>query len=84
MILKPCPFCGGKAKLHMRQIRFLGWNGLGDKKIRMGAQVFCNRCFARGALYSADVINPCGPFTDDAGYEWIVEEAQKAWNRRIE
>ena len=82
--LKPCPFCEGKAKLSTRQLRFIGQNYLGDKKIRMGAQVVCNRCHARGSLYMADVINPYNKNLKDAGFDWIKESAIKAWNRRAE
>lgn len=82
--LKPCPFCGGKAKLHTRQLKFIGQNYYGDKKIRMGAQVFCNRCLARGTLYRVDVVNPYSKNLKDAGYDWICDSACESWNRRAE
>lgn len=79
--LKPCPFCGGRARLSMRQMGFIGQNYLGDKKIYMGAQVICNRCKARGPLYGGVVVNPYGE-KKDASFEWMTREAEEAWNRR--
>lgn len=81
--LKPCPFCNGNAKLQVRQIKFLGQNCFGDKKIRMGAQVICNRCKARGTLYAGNIVNPYDRFSENKAYDWMKESAQKAWNRRI-
>ena len=77
---KLCPFCGGSAKLHTRQLRFIGQNALGDKKVRLGAQYVCGQCHARGPLYTADVINPHRK-TGEA-YDWITRQAQTAWNWR--
>ena len=83
MELKPCPFCGGKAKLHTRQLRFIGQNYLGSKKIRMAAQVFCNRCKARGAVFSGEVIDPWNK-DFNAPFDWMKEQAVVAWNRRAD
>ena len=81
--LKRCPFCGGKAKASMRQIRFIGQNYLGDKKIYMGAQVICNRCKARGPLYSKAVVNPYSvSFEKIHILDTMKKEAEEAWNRR--
>lgn len=82
--LQPCPFCGGNAKLHIRQIRFVGQNDFGDKKIRCGAQVICNRCKARGPLYTGVVKNPSVRADKNGSevYVWITREAAEAWNRR--
>ena len=79
---KACPFCGGRARYHARQIRFIGQNELGDKKIRMGGQYICDRGQARGPIYTADVVNPgtCGNVRD----KWLREQAKAAWNRRAE
>ena len=80
----PCPFCGGKAKLHTRQLRFIGQNYLGDKKIKVGAQVICGRCKSRGPLFTGVVINPWqADRKEDATYRWITREATDAWNRRV-
>lgn len=48
--LKPCPFCGGKGHISSREILYLGQNYFGAKKIKMGVQVICGRCKARGGL----------------------------------
>lgn len=83
MELKPCPFCGGRGKLSVRQMRFIGQNYQGDKKIKMGAQVICNRCKSRGSLFSANVVNPYSRNNHDVGYAWIKEQAIKSWNWRV-
>lgn len=54
--LKPCPFCGGKGHLSTREIRFMGQNYFGAKKIHMGAQIICGRCRARGGVATGTVI----------------------------
>ena len=77
--LKKCPFCKGKATLHTRQIRFIGQNYFGSKKIRMGAQVICNKCKARGPLYTGPVIDPYNR-DKPAALKWMIEQAEAAWN----
>lgn len=86
MELKPCPFCKGQAKLQTRQMRFIGQNDFGDKKIKVGAQVICNRCKARGPLFTGAVINPYvrAEKNGDTAYKWITSEAVSAWNRRAD
>jgi Lar family restriction alleviation protein len=46
--LKPCPFCGGKAKINVRQSGFHGQNFEGNKKLSWTIYVKCNKCHARG------------------------------------
>ena len=93
--LKPCPFCGGKARISFLQTAFAGINGFGDKKIKYRVQVICNKCHARGKPITTDwMINP---------YPWdsawnpkygknqeqtemfrpYVEQAITAWNRAM-
>ncbi len=81
--LKPCHFCGGKAKTSMRKVRDIGENERGDKKIQMGAQVICNRCKARGPLYSEAVVNPYSvSFEKIHILDTMKKKAEEAWNRR--
>ena len=57
--LKPCPFCGGKAKISYIQESFLGWNGYGDKKIKYRVHIICNKCHAKGKPIITDwLVNP--------------------------
>ena len=46
---KRCPFCGNDSisVLH-KQRYFIGYNGLGFKKIAMQAYCMCNKCNAKG------------------------------------
>lgn len=57
--LKPCPFCGGEAKLSFKDVEFYGMNCYGDKKIKYRVQVICNKCHSRGKPVKTDwLINP--------------------------
>ena len=77
--LKPCPFCGGRASLSIRQGKFFGFNGLGDKKMKMVLQVICNRCHSRGKPITTDyLINPEIKTIPD---EYFLK-AWAAWDRR--
>ena len=83
--VNPCPFCGGAAKVSLRCMRFIGRNGRGDKKIKCGAQVICNRCKARGPVYTAALINPYDRICQKSyAYQWLLSEAKNGWNRRTE
>ena len=80
---KDCPFCGGNGKLSVRQDKFFGFNGIGDKKMKMRLQVICNRCHSRGKPIITDyLVNP-----SSSNYETIPEEyfdkAWSAWTRRV-
>lgn len=76
--LKPCPFCGGKAKIRTRQQKFYGQNYEGVKKIRRSAYAACNRCHAHGGLYTWI------SYDDSLREEYPVayEAAAELWNRR--
>lgn len=81
--LKPCPFCGGKAKISFRQGQFFGWNDFGDVKMRYRLQVICNRCHSRGKPINTQwLVNP-KPHTHPEQFTEYVEKATNAWNRRI-
>jgi len=93
--LKPCPFCGGKAKVSFRQSDFMGRNYYGDRKLKYITQVICNRCHARGKPFKTDyMINPYpwntiwnGHLDDTVNttqFRPWVEKAIEAWNRRKE
>lgn len=57
--LKPCPFCGGMAKLSFADVAFGGQNYIGEKRLKYRFQVICNRCHARGRPVVTDwLINP--------------------------
>ena len=83
--LKPCPFCGGKAKVMYREAEFIGWRGDGMKDKSFFVYVACNRCRARGPLVKSDVI--VGKEQYMRGFERLMtpyrNDAIDAWNRRI-
>lgn len=98
--LKPCPFCGGKGKVSFKDHRFIGWNGLGNRKVCYRVQVICNRCRSRGKPVITDgLVNP-HPYISKWGncyhqkstaceaqtiiFKPYVEEAIEAWNRRAD
>lgn len=80
--LKPCPFCSGKAKIVKREMQYFGQNYIGQKKIKYGKQVICNKCHARGPLYSRIVIFPSEEHM--TAFSWLEEMAVEAWNRRVD
>lgn len=79
--LDSCPFCGKSARLSHREYRFHGFNGCGDKKISIAAQVICNGCNARGPVAVDTIINP---YTDGRRYlDSLLERAERYWNQRV-
>lgn len=57
--LKPCPFCGGEAKLSFKNVKYGGTNYRGDRKLKYRFQVICNKCHSRGKPSTTDfLINP--------------------------
>ena len=82
--LKPCPFCGGNARITTRDVRFIGQNDFGSKKIKCAAQAMCNRCRARGPVYTAVLINPYDRICQQSEeYKWMMSKAADAWNRGV-
>lgn len=58
--IKPCPFCGGKAKINARQSGFHGRNFEGNKKISWTIYIKCNKCHSRGKPIKTDPIKLWG------------------------
>ena len=57
--LKPCPFCGGNAKISFKDKDWGGWNGKGDCRKAYRIQAICKRCFSRGKPVTTEwLINP--------------------------
>lgn len=79
--LKPCPFCGGKGHLSSREIRYIGQNYFGAKKIKIGVQIICGRCKARGGVATGEVIYASYQ-EQRKSIEPLEHTAIEAWNRR--
>lgn len=80
---KDCPFCGGNGNLSIRQGKFYGFNGFGDKKMKMVLQVICNRCHSRGKPITTDyLVNPSSNNYETIPVEYF-DKAWSAWNRRV-
>jgi len=78
IMLLPCPFCGGNAKIYQLKVplRDLGQSWTGGEAL---SSVMCDEC---GAKSKEHQIN-CGPRdATDAELEQVVEMAQESWNRR--
>lgn len=83
--LKPCPFCGGNAKISYCDMRLVGVNDFGNKRVRIGVKAICNRCKARGPLFTGNVVDPWtkeGKETE--AYKFLVQQAEDTWNRRAD
>ena len=80
--LKPCPFCGGHARLNYRQTKYYGQNCFGAKKIKFTGYIVCNKCLSRGKPVSviSDRVN-CRGWSDELK-EKMFPLAAEAWNRR--
>ena len=97
--LKPCPFCGGNGKVSFKDYRYIGHNGVGDKKLIYRVQIICNKCRGRGKPIITDgLINP-NPYISKWGncysgtsvkcqratdmFAPYVNQAIEVWNRRV-
>lgn len=84
--LKPCPFCGGEATIHVNSLIF--------NSDVIGASVVCTNCNARGPIAKAS-LEGIGGICDLDIYEnhfihedqcqmpliyWLSQEAADAWN----
>ena len=78
--LEPCPFCGGKAKISFRQGRFFGMNDFGNKKMQYHIQVICNRCKARGRLFTTDWMIDPNPWNRPEEFRQYINKAEIDWN----
>lgn len=79
VILKPCPFCGGKARISSKDVKFGGWNGVGDRRVKYRIQVICNKCHSRGKPITTDwMINPEAWVINGFIPEWNTEAKEKA------
>lgn len=72
--LKPCPFCNGTPKLIVKEQRFFGTRNDGTKDILLGFYIRCNRCYARGGVFTL--------YTNDRSDEIGIDGAIENWNKR--
>jgi hypothetical protein len=75
-----CPFCGGKARISRKEIKYKGQNSYGIKLIRVSAYGLCNKCHATGPHIYADVHFYSSNFKEEI--QEIESKAAEAWNRR--
>ena len=80
--LKPCPFCGGKAKVSYRQYRFKGQYDDGTKRIKFAFYGICNRCKATGGTVTGEI--HCGLVRSRDDFRFYEELAAEAWNGRAD
>lgn len=98
IVLKPCPFCGGNAKLSFKDYRFCWQNDRGDKKLQYRVQVICNRCRSRGKPIITEPLLNSSPYSttyymgedheyygkNNETFEPYFRAAAEAWNTRTE
>ena len=93
--LKPCPFCGGKAKIMSKQKQFVGWKCDGLKVIKWLIYIKCNKCHSRGKPINTKPMEESWDRTKFSGlpmgiiekhtlaFEPYVLKAIEVWNRRV-
>lgn len=82
---KPCPFCGGNSvSVVHKDVRFLGQNYEGIKKIKMQAYCTCNKCHAKGKpITYVGYIAPHGFYdSEHLPLYSCGEKAVDVWNER--
>lgn len=77
-----CHFCDGTAKISTRIVKFYGRNYYGTASVKIGAQVICNSCKARGPLFTVMLRTDQYPYADDPACDEIKDKAIDLWNRR--
>lgn len=85
---KNCPFCDNSSISVMhKQKQFMGYNGLGFKKIEMTAYCMCNKCYAKGTPVPYVAYTNCNHSYFDENHLPLYscgDKAIEAWNRRTE
>lgn len=80
-----CPFCGSNSVsvLH-KEKRFIGYNGIGFKKIAMQVYCMCNKCHAKGKpiRYIGYVANYAYYDAEHLPIYSCGDKAIEAWNTR--
>jgi len=82
--LKPCPFCGGNAKISWKDIAFAGQNDFGFKRRKFRCRVTCNKCHAHGSPVTTDWIDGMRPIYDKPPFTEYAKGAIELWNERKE
>ena len=72
--LKPCPFCGGRARIELCKITRCQLHGDPSQAVRV--HCFHKFCHARPSVLAGDIFN--------GGYDKAKNEAIAAWNTRAE
>lgn len=84
----PCPFCGSDSvSVTHSEMRFIGVNGLGIKKIKMKAYCICNKCYARSKpiVYYGHTGGGYRGYSEDFLPLYACGgKAIEAWNRRTD
>lgn len=80
----PCPFCRGESvSVAHSEVRYLGQNQLGVKKIKMKAYCVCNKCGARGTpVFYIGYQNRSTYDEEHLPIYSCGDEAIKKWNTR--
>ena len=90
--LKPCPFCGGKARLNWRKVQTIEFYEYNEYVYRV--YVMCNKCFSRGkpVITKRIKFNPVEyplftrkkilPYEAKELVNPYFEKAAEKWNRR--
>ena len=85
---KSCPFCGSNSiSVCHKEVRYIGVNGFGVKKLKMKAYCTCNKCHSRGKpIFYIGYANAtlCSYNENYLPIYSCGDKAIDAWNRRAE
>lgn len=78
--LLPCPFCGHEnISINGRQVRFIGQNEFGVKRIKISRYAVCNKCHSRGKPIIFNIVYEKGWVEELRKHDLL---AIQEWNRR--
>jgi hypothetical protein len=83
--IDPCPFCGGKCRLTVRDVKFKR-NSLGEGFRKYRIRVICNRCNTTGSPVTTEFTNlnpyPVRDMAEIPFFRYYANRAIEAWHRR--
>lgn len=83
---KNCPFCGSNSvSVAHKEVRYIGQNAFGVKKLKMKAYCVCNKCHSRGKpVFYVGYSSAAGYDENHLPVYSCGDKAIENWNMRSE